>query len=273
MQQLRNDAKAAGVPVSDIRSAESAEELQGLIAGYANTTRKGNKKVAVKKKTVAKKTATITKRGPGRPKGSTTKTAPRKAATKKTTTRKTTVARKAHTNGRVRNVQSTDGRHILDGVNYSETDGWNPRAGSAPDVILRSLRKHRGNREKVFNDLKSRMWDFVGKKLANGKARSKDSAEAYLRYRIARTDWDFALKTEQHNKATNRVEYGTGGTGAGTFKRAKKSAPKTAPKRRGRPPKAKTAQTTPKRRGRPVGSKNRTTTRKATPAKKSMKRR
>ena len=58
-----------------------------------------------------------------------------------------------------------------------------------------------------------------------------------LAYRIARTAWDFALKTGQHEKAENRVEYGTGGTGAGVWKPAKKAtakartATKAAPKK------------------------------------------
>jgi hypothetical protein len=277
MQELRAEAKSAGVPTSEIRSAESVEELQGLIAGYASTTRKGGKVAVAKKKTVAKKTVakrgpgrprkttTVAKRGPGRPKGSTSK---------KSTTRKTTVTKaKALTNGRKRHVESTDGRHILSGVKYSVTDGWNPRKGSAPDVILNALRKNKGNREATFNALKSRVWDFVGKKMQDGSKRSLSSAHDMLRYRIARTDWDFALKTGQHEKSGNRVEYGTGGTGAGTFKRAKKSTRKASvatPKRRGRPAKA---QATPKRRGRPPGSKNRSTTTRKPAAKKTMKRR
>ena len=62
-----------------------------------------------------------------------------------------------------------------------------------------------------------------------------------LRYRISRTAFDFAVRTGQHEPSDNRVEYGTGGTGNGTFKhaKAKKSAPKASSK-----PKAK--KTTPK---------------------------
>lgn len=279
MQELRAQAKSAGVPTSEIRSAESAEELQGLIAGYSGANRKG--KVVVKKssktkaavrKTTARKT-TVSKPAAkrGRPKGSVNKTATRKPAAKKTAVSKPT-------NGRTRNVESTAGRHILSDVDYSQTDGWNPRKGSAPDVILNALRKARGNRSKAFDALVSDIWDFVGRKMQDGSKRTKASAEAMLRYRIARTDWDFALKTGQHEKSEDRVQYGTGGTGAGTFKRAKKSTATKAPARRGRPPKAKTGATAPKKRGRPVGSKNapkatarKTTTRKA-PAKRTMKR-
>lgn len=302
MQALRTQAKEAGVPTQEIRSAESAEELQGLIAGYISMGGKSDErrtKVVVKKKTgkrgtVRKATtrkATVAKRGPGRPKGSTNKPKavikrgpgrPKGSTNKpKATTRK--AVKTAAKNGRVRNVQSTEGRHILEGVNYSDTDGWNPREDSAPDVILRALRRFKGDREKAFNYLLPSVWDFVGRKMQNGSKRTKASAEAMLRYRIARTDWDFAMKTGQHEASENRVQYGTGGTGNGSFKPAKKKVAVKAPKRRGRPPGRKTATATPKRRGRPPGSKNKpkaTTTRKPAarttrkaPAKRTMKRR
>jgi hypothetical protein len=272
MQELRAQAKAAGVPVSEIRSAESAEELQGLIAGAGGQTRKG--KTMVAKKKVVKKTAKTVAKAPvkrGRPKGSTNKAAPAKRGRPKGSVNKTTT-RKAvkSTNGRVRNVVSTEGRHILDGIDYSDTDGWNPRKGSAPDVILNALRRFKGNREKVFEYLKGDVWNFVGKKMQDGSKRTLSSAHDMLRYRIARTDWDYALKTGQHEKSTKRIVYGTG-ENATTFKRAKKSTAKKAPAKRGRPAKAQA--TTGKRRGRPPGSKNKTTAvaRKA-PAKRTMKR-
>lgn len=270
MQELRAEAKDAGVPVSEIRSAESAAELQGLIAGYASAKRTkvsagGSKKVVAKKKTVAKKGAVAKK------------TTVKKSTTSKTTAKrgrpagsknKTTTAKARTTRSTGNGHVTTEGRHILGSINYSDTDGWNARPGSAPDEILKALRKSKGNRERAFEMLKGRVWEFVGKKLRDGSKRTLSSAHDMLKYRIARTDWDFALKTGQHTKSTKRVEYGTGGTGQGIFKRARKSARAAASKpaaKRGRP-KGSTTKTTAKKpaakRGRPAGSKNKTTTRK-----------
>lgn len=326
MQELRAEAKKAGVPTSEIRSAESAVELQGLIAGYGgvsvrkkSTAQRGNvvvaKKVAKRgpgrppKSATAKrgpgrprKIETVAKRGPGRPRKTETvepvkrgpgrprKTEPVEIVKKrgpgrpKGSTNKT--ATKKITNGRLRENVSTDGRHIIEAIDYGKTNGWNARSGSAPDRIVKALRKFRGNREKVFDLLVSDVDDFVGGKLRNGGRRNKGNKEAMLRYRIARTDWDFAIKTGQHKKATDRAEYGTAGFGTGVFKRvSKKSTTKpaakkvaqTAPKRRGRPPKAKVGTDAPKKRGRPVGSRNKpkvTAPKTGTPAtKRQMKRR
>jgi uncharacterized low-complexity protein len=47
-----------------------------------------------------------------------------------------------------------------------------------------------------------------------------------LRYRISRTLFDFAVQTGQHEVAKNRVQYGTGGTGQGVWKPAKRQAQK-----------------------------------------------
>jgi hypothetical protein len=344
MQELRQEAKAAGVPTAEIRSAESADELQNLIAGLSArpSKKKGNvmaskpmKKSAVAKKAVVKKapvkrgrpvgsknkpkveeprrrgrppgsknkpkvdttatpkrrgrppgsknkpkvtteikkrgrpvgsknkpkttTPVVKKRGPGRPPGS-----KNKATVQKSTTRKAT-------NGRyLRNISDTDGRHILGDIDYSEDERWNPRTESPPDLIIKALRRFRGDRQKVFEHFKDDVWYFVGKRLRNGSTRKTADAYAMLKYRIARTDWDFAMKTGQHKKSTKRVEYGTGGFGK-AVKKSTRKAPVAAPKRRGRPPGSKnrvTAKATPVKRGRPVGSRNKTTARKATISKR-----
>ena len=133
---------------------------------------------------------------------------------------------------------------MLSRINYSKTDGWNPREGSAPDRIVKALKKFKGDREKVFQHLKSDVWDFVGKQKRNGDKRTKDEALEMLNYRIARTDWQFGIATGQHEVATDRVEYGTGGTGQGTFKRGKGTSSKPSKKtgaKRGRPAKASKA--------------------------------
>jgi len=202
----------------------------------------GRPKVKMPTRTVRAKAKPETPKR-GRPKGSTTRKA---TPTRKVTTRKVT---RTTPKPQTRKVQSggNGGRNLLDRIDYNKTKGWNPREGSAPDRIIKALKRYRGDRDKVFNFLLPSVWDFVGKVKRNGAKRTKAEAESMLSYRIARTEFDFAVQTGQHVKATNRAEYGTAGTGQGIFKRAKKKAASTKPAaRRGRPPKAKATPATRK---------------------------
>ena len=248
LAELRKEAKGMGIPATAIRGAENARELQAIInehSGGGNSKPKATKKVVAKKKGAVKKSAA---KKSAVKKSASSKSAPAKSKTaKRPTTAKRTTAKR----------DGDSGRYLLEGVNYSNTDGWNPRKGSAPDRIVNALRKFKGNRSKVFDFLKGDVYDFAGRKKRDGSKRTKAEAEAMLVYRIARTDWDFALKTGQHEKSENRVEYGTGGTGAGTFKRAgaKKSATKSnsSAKKSTTKPAAKKSGA---KRGRPAGKKN-----------------
>jgi hypothetical protein len=225
LAEKRKEAKGMGIPATAIRGAENVRELQKIIDSHSNggseqkVSKKSSavKKSAVAKKSVAKKSAAKKSTAA---KSNSKSASSTKSPAKSTTAKRTSTAKSGGDNA---------GRHTLDGVNYSNTDGWNAREGSAPDRIVKALRKFKGNRSKVFDALKADVWDFAGKKKRDGSKRTKAEAEAMLVYRIARTDWDFALKTGQHEKSENRVEHGTGGTGAGTFKRAgsKKSTAKS----------------------------------------------
>jgi hypothetical protein len=139
------------------------------------------------------------------------------------------------------------GRNLLGSINWSKTEGWNPRPDSAVDIMFEALKYFKGDRDKTYdylvetypgNDLFE--YGFVGKtKVRSGGARrTKKEIEDYLRYRIARTAWDFALKTGQHQKSENRKGY----TKPTPTKRAVavvEAVPETTPKRRGRPPGSK----------------------------------
>jgi hypothetical protein len=70
--------------------------------------------------------------------------------------------------------------------------GWNPRLHSIPDLILKELRRAKGDRNKVFTELQPEIWDYVGTHMVDGTKRTVENAEKMLKYRIARTDWDFA---------------------------------------------------------------------------------
>lgn len=246
--QLRKQAKEMGIPVAEIRGATSATELTSLIKQYGKNGT-GSRKVAKKavKKSVAAKSTTKA----AKPQRRAAKSAPAKSRNSGKAKRQTTT--------RTSTYEPKGGRNLLDGVDFSDTDGWNPRVGSAPDRIVKLLRKYRGNRDKVFDALVGEIGDFVKPRRADGSKWTRDEREAMLRYRIARTAWDFALKTGQHEKAENRVEYGTGGTGQGIYKPAKKGNSRTTARKSTSKPAAKRgrpATTTGKKRGRPPGSKN-----------------
>ena len=221
---LRKEAKALGISAAALRKAKSADEVQALIAAKNGKPKKSTARKAVRKAASVKKAV---KRTPA------AKSSKGKAKRSATTT--------AKSNGK-------SGRHLIASVDFNETEGWNARAGSAPDRIVKALKKSKGNREKAFDILKPDVWDFVGKVKRNGDKRTKDEAHAMLKYRIARTLWDFARQTGQHKISTNRIEYGTGPNASKATQRklAKRSTAKAAP--------AKKAPA--KKRGRPKGSKN-----------------
>lgn len=225
LQKLREQAKKLGVSSKEIRQADR-DELESLIADAKNGS--GSKKVAKKavKKAVAKKRTvkrTVAK------KSAPAKSTKAKGTAKRQTTRKATAKKSNSTSG----YQAKGGRNTLDSVDYGETDGWNPRPGTAPDRIVKALKKFKGNRQKVYEFLLPDIGDFVKTKKRDGSAWEKGegqgSRKGMLKYRISRTAWQFALQTGQHESSTNRVTYGTGGTGAGVFKRAgrKSAAAKT----------------------------------------------
>lgn len=228
MQTLRKQAKQAGVSVSDIRGASSASELKALIASANGKPRKSTARKAVKATRKGKVQASARK-------APAAKSAKGKAKRPSTTA---TARSTARSNGKA-------GRNIISSVDFSKTKGWNPRPGTAPDRIIKSLTKHKGNRAKVFDALKDDVWDFVGKVKRNGDKRTKAEAHTMLKYRISRTLFDFVNQTKQHKISTNRIKYGTGPNA--------KAKPK-----RGRPKATTKASTKPtgRKRGRPKGSKN-----------------
>lgn len=234
---LKKRAIKAGMAKADARKADR-ETLEDFLSNgkpHKKVAKKAVKKAVAKKRTgrkqapaksrttgKAKRSASApAKRGPGRPR----KTAP--------------------SNG--------DAGRLMIGkisyTNYDEAD-WKPRKGSAVDLIFRSLKRHKDNAEAVFDELASDIATFVGASKKDGTRRSKADREAMLKYRINRTRFEFAVRTGQHQSATNRIEYGTG-PNAGVRKKRAKAEPKAAPKRRGRPPKSEQPKRKP---GRPKGS-------------------
>jgi len=309
LAQLRREAKRIGISTAVIHAIKDPSGLQSVIddakAHDNGSETQTRSRRAVKKAVVRKKTTTAPRKKShtsedapkrrGRPPGR--KTAISKSASSKSLpaaksksgkaqrTTSATASTRAYTK---KEREKSDGRYTLEGVDYTQTDGWNAREGSVPDRILKSLRKHKGDRQKVFIQLLPEIGKYVKPLKQNGQRRNKAEMQAMLKYRIARTDWDFALKTGQHKQSPN---WGTGqyaktnghrrtstvrkSKSAPVKKSAAKKAParkaktatraktaaKAAPKRKSAAPKAKTAT----RRA----SGGRTTARKAVPARKT----
>jgi len=256
---LRSEAKRMGISVSTIRGAATAAELQEIISDYRGESRPRKKSAGrtVRKASAARKVRKATARGTQRKTAAGRTVSTRKAAGRKKAApaARTTARRKAapakSQRGAQAKRQSTarrtnhgdSGRNRLDRIDYSYTEGWNPREGSPPDRIIKALKRFRGDRDKVFAFLVPHVWDFVSRNYRDGSKRTKAEAENHLAWRIARTDWEFAIRTGQHEASKNRVEYGTGGTGNGNYKPTRrKAAPakrKAAPARKKAAPAAR----------------------------------
>lgn len=238
LAELRKQAKDLGIAPALIRACDTPEELQSVITGFgggndadapAKPRKKAHGKVAKAKGKKGNSTSASSKSAPAATKSAKSGKAKRPTAAK---------AKKQNTG-----TDGPTGRNLLNGVDFSSTDGWNPREGSPPDRIVKALKRYKGNRGKVFDALVGEIWEFVGKKKADGSKRNKADAESMLRYRISRTAFDFAVRTGQHETSDNRATYGEGGTGQGIFKRKGKGnsakASKSASKSKSTPAKAK----------------------------------
>jgi len=252
IMKLRQMAKRQGMDSSQVRAA-TREDLEAFLNDNGSSAKRGRKATPVKRGRASTSTrkAAPTKRKPGRPKGSKNKT---------TTARKSAPAQSAQTGRKAKRQTTTAtkpkaksngeaGRMIigtLDFSNYDEAD-WNPRRESATGRVFALLRKFRGNVDKVFNAIidDDGLYNLVAPaKSRLGNKRNVEERDAVVMYRINRTRFDFAVRTGQHEKATNRSN---AAPQEGTTKRKRGSATKTARKPVGRPRKAEQ----PKRRGRP----------------------
>jgi len=224
LNKLKMQAKKLGFSRTDLAGADRSEILEMIAQGGPETESENGKPRKKSASKAAVKKAVTKKASPAR------KSAPAKS--RKSGTAKRQTARKPKAEASKNGYQAKGGRNILEGVDYSEHEDWNPRPGSAPDRIIKALRKFHGKRERVFEFLLPNIGDFVKAKKADGtpwaKGDGPGTRKGMLKYRIARTAWQFALQTGQHEKAENRVTYGTGGTGEGKFKPAKRKVERKA---------------------------------------------
>lgn len=212
--KLKRKAVSLGMSVAKARTAKRAD-LEAYVSEHTEAPAPVKKKSAVAKKKTAK-TPAKTEAAPkkrGRPPGSTNKP-------------KATPA-KAKQNGK---VDDEAGRATISKLDYSvEHEGWNPRSGSPVERMWKSLKKHKDNVDKAYAELLPHVREIVGSKKRNGEKRTKAELEAMLRYRLNRTRFEFAVRTEQHGVATNRVTYGTGQYA--TTRKVKKGGRKPAGKK------------------------------------------
>lgn len=212
--KLKKKAISLGMKKSEAQAADR-DSLEEFISENGS-----GKSAPAKKKAVAKKKSSTTaaKKTSAAKKPATTTAA--KSSAKKTTTRKSAKA-------------DDSGRAAIGKLDYTvESEDWNPKKGSPVELIWRSLKKNRDNTEKVFDDLKGDVYDFVGKTKRDGTKRTKEEALAMLRYRINRTRFEFATRTGQHSVATNRVKYGEGAYAQETKKAKRSAARKSSTKKK-----------------------------------------
>src|SRR5262245_62529504 len=178
LQDLRSKAKDLGIPTAKIRKATTAPALQALIV---DAVMNGGGAPAPTRKTTTRKPA---------PRKATTPT--RKAPAKKAPARSTAPAKKAAAVKKVASQNGDAGRHVLgDDIDFSNITNWNARPGSIPDKIIKSLRKYRGDRERVFNALLPNIWDYVGRRMADGSKGTQAWEGESLRTRITRAFGDY----------------------------------------------------------------------------------
>lgn len=256
--KLKKKAVGLGMSKADAMKA-TREELEAFISDAAKKTSKKSTAKKAGKKSAKKAAAPVedeedededdeededeeptpkARKKPGRKKGakSTKKTAAKKPGRKPAKMKKDSKpARKAKDND--------TGRAAIGKIDWSaESDDWNPRKGGPTEKMFRALKKAKGDVDKAYEALKSDLFDFVGKSKRDGTKRTKPEAQAMLRYRLNRTKFEFAVRTGQHNVATNRVEYGTGDYAKPKKTRKTKpakSSKKTAAKKRGKTKKSK----------------------------------
>src|SRR5262245_50581606 len=116
LAQMRSAARALGVPAAAIRAASTTEALSKAIENHLS----GN---STSTKAPVKKAAST------RP----VKKAPRKAAASTPAPAKSRGAKAKRPVTARPKTTSENGRNSLGDVDFTQTDGWNAREGSAPD--------------------------------------------------------------------------------------------------------------------------------------------
>jgi hypothetical protein len=244
--QLRAKAKRAGIPNY---GSMSADELRAALAGGKGSKKRKSASTLGKRKSAS----TVTKRT-----SSTRKSAKKAPAAKSATsgkakrsstggTRKRSTARKIGTNAKTQARHSTGkpGRNLIDRSAIDWKADWPGGESGNRGIIMKALRRFKGNYAKVYDHLKPQARKMFSKSSKTGERYSADKARAQLRWYIGRTAFDYVTATGQHQKSTNRKpDRRTNGKAAGAAKSTRKSGG--------------TRKSTPKAASRQTGSRKRT---------------
>lgn len=213
---LKKKAIAAGMSKTDAIKADRST-LENFIS---SNSKSGSTAPAKKKATSA---------APAAKKKATTAPARKAPVAKKATPARKSApaAKKSATTGKAKRPTATSdsGRNMIGSLNFSNTDGWNPREGSPVNDIFKALKKSRGDVDKATALLLPNAKDFVSLKKSDGSKRTKDEVASLLRYRVNRTKFEFARRTGQHESSGNRVQYGTGAYATKAPAKATRKAP------------------------------------------------
>jgi hypothetical protein len=257
--RLRAKAKKAGVPnygqmsrselQSALKGGTSKRKSASAVSKRKSATTVGRK--ATGRKPARKATTAVAKRKPGRPKGSGSKPSRAKgfAAAKKTT--------RASSNGDA-------GRNQIDVSNVDWSAEWTGGTRGNRAIIMKALRRFKGNRAKVVKHLEGNAQKMFAKSSKDGHKYNKAEAMNLLKWYISRVAFDFVTGTGQHEIATNRKpDKRTHGSRGGARKSAPKSRTSKPKAKPGRKPAARKTSAQGRKPGRPKGSKNKRTTGKA----------
>lgn len=189
-------AIGAAEGMSALKPAKSSARKSTVTkaSGRKTASSSTGRKSAAKPKPAAKPAAKRTATGSGSRSKAPVKSASRKVAAGKTPP----VANVKPTRGAYR-----PGRNTIDNSQIDWQAEWAGGKTGNRAIVLKSLRKFKGNKDKVFNALQPNAQAMFPKD-DNGKKRSKASAEALLRWTIGRVAFDFTTGTGQHKVSTNR---------------------------------------------------------------------
>ena len=236
MITLWAEAKRAGI--ADYRKIQPAE-LRKLIAKAktgASAPAKGKPASANGAKGKAAATAVVKGKGkpaaPAKGKATTRKpAAPRGKVAPKATAPKATAAKRTSTRGKAAESYAVR----IDNKTVNWKADWNGGSKGKRGIVMESLRKHKGDKDKVFAEVKRYATKWYADK-------DKHAADRMVRWLVGRVALDFVKATGQHESGV-RAAYGTSAKPNDVRRREARAStrPKARRKPAGKPATGRTA--------------------------------
>jgi hypothetical protein len=242
--QLRAKAKRAQIP--NFGSMSAAELRAALKYPTSGSKRKSASKVGGKRKSasaVTKRTSSTrksTKKTPAAKSVSTGKAKRSSAGGTRERTARTVGKDSKRDNRSTRQVAQDNGkrtgkpgRNLIDRSAIDWKAEWPGGESGNRGIIMKALRRFKGNYAKVYDHLKPQARKMFPKSSKTGERYSADKARAQLRWYVGRTAFDFVTATGQHQKSTNRKpDRRTNGKAAGSRQTRKTGSGRTSPTRK-----------------------------------------